>query len=327
MRILIIGCGSIGLRHARNAKRFFNDVICFDKNQDTVKKVENQLSLSCFTSLKSALSLDIDAAIIATPTSTHIPIALEIIKHIPNILIEKPISNNSDLVHKLIDESNINNSNIFVACNSRFHPGVDTLYKNLKKIGKPLFLRAHVGNYLPNMRPDVDYRTLYCAKRSMGGGIILDSIHEIDYLMYFFGEMKVVSSFCEKISALEIDVEDYAEITFQHKNGSYSHVNMNYLRHFKRRGCEIVGDEGMLLWNSEGKSPEVCKVSFYEKSKNKEELIFFDGEYNPNKMYNELLVQFKKSIISKEDYNLLDLETAIRQLEIASKALEISRRN
>ena len=74
-----------------------------------------------------------------------------------------------------------------VVCNMRFHPAVAALRHALPMIGKPLFAQAHYGNYLPDMRPGADYRTLYCASAAAGGGVILDAIHEIDYLIWLFG--------------------------------------------------------------------------------------------------------------------------------------------
>ena len=47
----------------------------------------------------------------------------------------------------------------------RYHDGITAMKKNLKKIGKLYFARAYVGHFLPNMRPNVDYKQTYAAQK------------------------------------------------------------------------------------------------------------------------------------------------------------------
>ena len=61
----------------------------------------------------------------------------------------------------------------------------------------------------------------------MGGGIILDAIHEIDYAKWFFGKAEKVSCFSGKMSSLEIDTEDYAEILIQFENNVVAVLKSN----------------------------------------------------------------------------------------------------
>ena len=116
-------------------------------------------------------------------------------------------------------------------------------------IGKVLFLRASVGYYLPYWRPDEDYREGYGSKQTLGGGIVLDASHEIDYVQYLLGGVSEVFSVCRKLSALETDTEDFAEIIMHFNSGAYAQVHLDYLQSNYRRNCEIVGDAGMLLWD------------------------------------------------------------------------------
>ena len=67
----------------------------------------------------------------------------------------------------------------------------------------------------------------------------------------------------DQISDLEIEAEDYSCMVLQHKSKVRSEIHLDYLRRFKRRGCEIVGSDGSLDWLSEGKNPEQCKVRLY----------------------------------------------------------------
>jgi predicted dehydrogenase len=314
MKILVIGCGSIGKRHAKNLLKF-SEVYVYDQNTSLSTNFTEETGIESFATLEEALNTNPNGIIIATPTFAHTSTALKVIKSGAYILIEKPISHTFESAVKFLSEAKSVKNKIFVVCNMRFHQGVATLKTNLHKVGKPLFARAHVGNYLPNMRPGTDYRKLYCSNKSMGGGVILDAIHEIDYLIYLFGKISKVKSSFTKLSNLDIDVEDYSELNLTHNNKVRSNVHMDYLRFFKMRGCEIVGDKGMLLWESMGKTPEVCSVKFFSKEKEKWEILCLDKNLDPNNSYNELLRQFIKAINGEENL-LLESELAVEEVRV-----------
>jgi predicted dehydrogenase len=82
----------------------------------------------------------------------------------------------------------------------RFHPGIARLKELLNKdvIGKAVSARLQVGHYLPDWHPEEDYRQSYSAIKSMGGGVILDSIHELDYIRWLIGEINEVFAFVKK---------------------------------------------------------------------------------------------------------------------------------
>src|SRR5690606_39630480 len=54
----------------------------------------------------------------------------------------------------------------------------------------------------------------------------------------------------------------------------FSEIHLDYLQQHKRRGCEVVGRAGTLLWESEGKNPEHCRVRLFLKDKNNSELLY-----------------------------------------------------
>ena len=108
----------------------------------------------------------------------------------------------------------------------------------------------------------LDYRKLYVANREEGG-VTLDGIHEIDYLSWLLGPVESIVADTGKISRLEINAEDYASLQMRHVGGIRTELHLDYVRKAKRRGCEIVGEDGILDWVSEGKTPEVCRVRLY----------------------------------------------------------------
>lgn len=311
MKVLIAGAGSIGKRHAQNAKALSKDVRVFDAD---VEK-------SDFKSYEEALAWGPHAVVIATPHRTHIPLASQAVKAGAHVLIEKPISDRVDGVADFLAQADAAGRKVFVVCNMRFHPAVQALKSNLERIGNIYYARAHFGNYLPNMRPGADYRTLYCSNKDQGGGIILDGIHEIDYLSWLFGSVNHVSCEAEKISDLDIDVEDYAAMAMKHANGVRSEIHMDYLQQCKRRGCEIAGSKGTLLWESEGKNPEFCRVRFYDADGGAWQALYENKALDINEAYKILMDKFL-SVIEMRNDDLLTGRKALEDLKVALAMLK-----
>jgi predicted dehydrogenase len=186
----------------------------------------------------------------------------------------------------------------------RFHPAIAALRRALPRVGRPLFARAQYGNYLPDMRPGADYRTLYCARAESGGGVIFDAIHEIDYLVWLFGPVERVSAESGRIGDLDIDVEDYAALALTHRSGVRSEIHLDYLQRSKRRGCEIVGTEGTLVWTSEGKAPEECVVRYRPPGNGAWEIILDDSNLDAAEAYVQLMTRFLAPVDTDRD--LLD---------------------
>ena len=126
----------------------------------------------------------------------------------------------------------------YTAFNFRFHPVLLWLQENLK-VKRVLEAQAYCGSYLPDWRPGRDYRNVYSAKKALGGGVHLDLIHELDYLLWLFGDPEVVTSFRNKVSDLKIDSPDFAQYWLRYPKLNIS-VILNYYRRDPKRQLEIV---------------------------------------------------------------------------------------
>ena len=113
------------------------------------------------------------------------------------------------------------------------------------RIGHWLSASIHFGSYLPWRHPGEDYRTGYGARASLGGGPILDAIHEIDYALWLLGRPTKVYCVGGKYSDLEIDVEDVAEILLSYTN-TVASIHLDYIERPPRRSCDILGSQGKI---------------------------------------------------------------------------------
>jgi predicted dehydrogenase/RimJ/RimL family protein N-acetyltransferase len=166
------------------------------------------------------------------------------------VLVEKPLALDAAGAVGLRDAARESSTLLAVGMNLRFHPGPDNVRSVVQRgdIGRPLIAHATFGSWLPSWRPTKDYRSTYSAKAVMGGGVVLDAIHEIDYLIWTLGPVREVGAWLGRVSDLEIDVEDTALIRLTHASGCVTNLTLDYLDRSYRRGCRVIGDEGTVSW-------------------------------------------------------------------------------
>jgi predicted dehydrogenase len=249
---LVVGCGSIGKRHLSNLKLLSaGELIAYDTEPERREEVRQKFGVKAVSNFEEGMQLKPDAVVVCTPTSLHINYALAAVRHGSHVFIEKPISHTMEGVDELIDIASSKNLVTLVGCNFRFHRGLKLAKKLLEegRIGKLLCARAEFGQYLPDWHPWEDYRKGYSANKALGGGIILDAIHEIDYIQWIMGKVDAVSCFAGKLSSLEINTEDTAEILLRFKSGAIAEIHMDYIQRAYNRSCELIGEEGTITWS------------------------------------------------------------------------------
>jgi len=193
-----------------------------------------------------------DAVIVANPTALHLDIAIPAAEVGCHILLEKPVSDSLERLDTLQQAAQKSGSKILVGFQFRYHPTLNKARELLQSnaLGKILTVHAHWGEYLPQWHPWEDYRASYAARDDLGGGVIRTLTHPLDYLRYLIGEVDSLWSFNGHISALELDVEDVAEIGLKFKNGAIGGVHLNYVQRPPRHTLEIVGTNGTLRWDN-----------------------------------------------------------------------------
>ena len=165
-------------------------------------------------------------------------------------LLEKPAAALEDEIPLLLARSK-EAGRVLVGYQMRHDHGFQTAEKALTQgaIGRPLHLGGRVGQYLPDWRPGADYRLVYSARQDLGGGVALDLSHEIDAALQLLGPAIEASGVCARVSDLEINVEDCADILIGHKSGARSAIHLDFLDHRYVWRTRILGDRGTLVWD------------------------------------------------------------------------------
>ena len=315
MKILVIGCGSIGERHIKNLIVLdAGSIIVADTNPDRLEYIKEKYFLEVYDDVDAAFATRPDIVLVCTPPPLHIPMAMKAVDHGCHVFIEKPLSHSLEHVDGFLAKAKKKQRIVFVGYNLRFQKGIRLMKQLLDEgaIGKALAIRAEFGQYLPDWRPSQDYTKSYTAHQSMGGGIILDGSHEIDYVRWFLGEITEVSCFAGILGSLDVDVEDTAEILLKTDQGMLADIHLDFLQRIYSRTCKIIGTQGTLLWDYTENT-----VKLY--SAKTKEWKTFPVQAEPNEMYLEEMKHFL-ACVNEKAVPLIDGHAAKTVLEIALAA-------
>ncbi|WP_346353465.1 Gfo/Idh/MocA family oxidoreductase [Azotosporobacter soli] len=226
IKALVVGYGSIGSRHAKVLRELGCDVTVVSERVVDFPQTSSSLAEAFSRSF-------FDYVVIANRTGDHYRTVCELIRHNYEgvVLIEKPI------FEKTYELPKHNFKHCYVAYNLRFHPLMQKL-KAAIETEKVISVQVYVGQYLPNWRPESDYRVSYSASKSKGGGVLRDLSHELDYLLWLFGDWNNVVAIGGKYSQLDIESEDVFAILAETKRCPIINIQMNYLDRNSKR--EII---------------------------------------------------------------------------------------
>lgn len=240
MKVLVIGLGSIAKKHLQALYKIDNtcDIYALRSSNSAVN-IEGVKNLY---SLEECKNIRFDFVIISNPTSEHYAIIEKVRSFNIPLFIEKPLFANINAdSEELVTDIVKNNISTYIACNLRFLESLAFLKNTIRNV-RINEVNVYCGSYLPDWRPNVDYRTVYSANAEMGGGVHIDLIHELDYVFWFFGEPEsTISNFSNK-SSLSISANDYANYLWKYKEFNVSIV-LNYYRRKPKREIEVVTDE------------------------------------------------------------------------------------
>ena len=118
-------------------------------------------------SQKSIDSETYDCVLICTPPITHVDLAIKALNANSNVFIEKPLSHNLERFDELIKLKNEKNLLVFVGYSFRFNKGLNHVKKivDKKEFGKILHVSSYFGQFLPDWRPNQDFKESYTLKK------------------------------------------------------------------------------------------------------------------------------------------------------------------
>ena len=245
MKVLIIGLGSIAFKHIKALQELYPSVVIYAlrRKGEPSKEIKGVIEVFDISEIKvDTLSF----ILISNPTAVHYETIKEVMVYKKPLFIEKPLFETlSNEANDLVMEIERQGIPTYVACNLRFLESIAKIRELL--VGKRVNeVNVYCGSYLPDWRPNIDFRKVYSANKEMGGGVHIDLIHELDYVYWLFGAPIHTESFFSNKSSLDITAYDYANYLWEYDDFSVS-VVLNYYRRDSKRTLEILTDEGTYL--------------------------------------------------------------------------------
>lgn len=306
-KIVVIGLGSIGTRHFTNLKTLgFQDIVLVSSK--LLKPIEWE-GHEVFSKLEHALqSHHFTHAFVCSPTASHVAQLKELVQaRVSKIYLEKPISHNLDDLEQF-NAALTQGVQILVGYDLHFDPGLTKVREllNNKAIGKVYSANAFVGQYLPDWRPYEDHRKGMSGSVEHGGGVMLDLIHEFDYLIWLLGSVQSVSAIYQKNPELEIETEDVADVLIKFKSGATGTIHMDYHQRVLIRNCVFTGDLGTIKWDLAARTVTLTQ-------EDKQEVQFDFSNFERNDRYLEIAKAFMEE---ESDDRICTFERGLESLQL-----------
>ncbi|MFP9135999.1 Gfo/Idh/MocA family protein [Devosia sp. XGJD_8] len=249
-KVLITSLGSIGRRHLTNLRALLPEATIGALRLTAGSLPQGAAPDRSFETLADALAFEPDAAIIASPASEHLRLATELVGRGVPVLVEKPFAVTGEGLGAVVALAEARSVPLRIAYNLRYHPLLRHVRQlvQAEAIGRVISVRAEVGQYLPDWRPQSRYQDGVSANPALGGGALLELSHELDYLYWMFGRPGRVFAAGGTLGDLNIAVEDIASLTMTYDAPErLISVHLDFLQRAVSRTCKLIGTQGTIV--------------------------------------------------------------------------------
>jgi predicted dehydrogenase len=310
--LLVMGCGSIGERHIANLRAILPKarIDVFDSEPARLRAVEEKHKVNPVK--EGAITEAYDCVLVCTPPVSHVKLAIQAVDAGSNVFIEKPLSTTLEGTKELQDLLHRKRLTAFVGYSLRFNKGINIIKKLIddQKFGKVVHASAYFGQYLPDWRPSQDYRNSYTARKDLGGGIIFDASHEVDYLMWLLGKPVSIQSDYADTDIINVNTEAVADVIMKFQKNIQGHVHMNFVRREYKRTLEVLCENGIIQWSLSDQTVRTFDAS------SKSWTVLEAGQ-PVNDMYVDEMKHVIAMVRAKSRSPIIDLENGISTLQMS----------
>jgi UDP-N-acetylglucosamine 3-dehydrogenase len=319
--IIVIGGGSMGQNHLRllSHSRLCNLVGAVETLEKTRQGIAKAYHIPVWADLEEALaSVAFDAAVIATPTETHYPLAKRLLEAGKHILAEKPFTNLPATSYELLELGQRQGLTILVGHVERFNPAVMLLRKKLHELGDIYHLESERTGPFP--------------ERILSTGVGLDLlVHDADLVLAVTGA-EPAWTFAYRERRVHPRHEDGLAAMLGLAGGAVAVLKANWLSPTKVRRFRIYGAKGMFEVDFLGRSLTFYENSFSDPVEDNYGLLGMEegNQIRFKTMPSEPLaneLEYFVKCINDGNLNAEMTRTNIRALEIVARVLESAERN
>ncbi len=247
-RVLVVGCGSIGRRHARLlAERPDVEVSVCDTLADNLQAaLAGAPGAKGFDDFETALAVEPDAVFVCTPNDLHRPMSLAALEAGCDVLCEKPLADTVENAAAIAEAAANSDRMLHVGYSLRSHAGLRRLRELVEQgaCGTLVGARAMVGTYFTLMCATTPYRL------EEENALIIDYTHLLDYLRLLLGNIVRLSAESVTLGDLEmLPRPNVFSLLLTHESGALSQMHADYVQHPQRHLTEVFGDRRTLVYD------------------------------------------------------------------------------
>ena len=227
----VIGCGKIGHFHAQCYQQIPNSefVAACNWNIGRAQEFAEKYGVKAFDSVEQMVKeTGVEAVSICIPHPNHAKMAVEAAKLGVHVAIEKPLAStlaDCDAIMEAVKEAGVVGS---MVCQRRFYRPVQRIAKAIAdgKIGKPILGSVNVLGWRDmNYYRSDHWRGTW---KGEGGGVLVNqSVHQLDLLLSFMGEIDSLYGMWDTLNHPELEVDDTAVAVIRFKNGALGTISVS----------------------------------------------------------------------------------------------------
>ena len=230
VRVAVIGFGHLGKWHAQKTAVLESAelVAIVDPFERSLLAAKEQYpNVRCVNDISDVI-MDIDAAIVVTPTSTHYELTKYLLKNKKHVFCEKPLCTNFSEVQNL-KEYVSDDLVLQVGHSERCHEVWELISDELNRHEEHKSIALDRVAAFKGRATDVD--------------VVQDlMIHDVDLLLYLFKQKPIsVKAFGHKIRTQKWD---HVTAVFTYEDGSHARVTASRNHAHEKRSFEIVSSKG-----------------------------------------------------------------------------------
>jgi predicted dehydrogenase len=277
IRIGAIGYGYWGPNLVRNFVENPSSemVMVADLKEERLSKIKGSYPQVMVTKdYKELFSQDLNAVVIATPPATHYPLAKECLLHGLHVLVEKPITLNSQHAEELIEISKKNGLVLMVGHTFEYNSAVNTL--------KDLINSGGLGQIYY-----VDAARLNLGLFQRDLNVLWDlAPHDISILLYILGRTPLSVS-AHGMPFVNEGIQDVVYMNLVFPDNILAHIHVSWLDPCKVRRVTVVGSKKMVVYND---IESLEKIRIYDKGVEKPPYTETFGDFQLSYRYGDVII-------------------------------------
>ena len=309
--VAVIGLGNIATRHRHNLKLLFPKVeLLVMSASGRIPKEDINECDGIATSIDELIKAQVELVIVASPAPFHAQHSIPFIDAGIPVLIEKPVTTSVEDAKAINKAIELHQTPVSIGYCLRYLPSAQKLKTLLEQGIIGTLYNAHIdtGQYLPDWRPNKNYRDSVSSQKKLGGGALFELSHELDYAQWLLGPLQIKHAILRASEELALDVEDTVDIVALTELGAVTTIHLDFLQRTAHRKCSFVGGKGRIDW-------DLIQNKLTLSTSSETSVLFSEPKWDKNQMYLAMIEDFVQ-MIEKKKHTCIKFNEAMRTVSL-----------